>query len=65
MCADIAAMFPMIEMARDHFMFCPIPLLEYNVANPINDHRVAYDMQLECDRIIRARKRYDKVESPF
>lgn len=63
--ADLAIMYPMIEMARDHFMFCSIPLLEYNVANPINDHRIAYDMQLECDRIIRACNRYEKVESPF
>lgn len=62
---DLAIMYPMIEMARDHFMFCSIPMLEYNVANPINDHKVNYDLQLECDRLIRAGKRYDKINSPF
>jgi glycosyltransferase involved in cell wall biosynthesis len=62
---DLAIMYPMIEMARDHFMFCSKPLLEYNVANPINDHKVNYDLQIECDRVIRERSRYEKIESPF
>lgn len=62
---DLAIMFPMMEMARDHFMFCPVPLLEYNEANPINDHKVNYDLQLACDKLIRSRNRYEKIESPF
>lgn len=62
---DLAMMFPMIEMARDHFMFCSTPLLEYNTSNPINDHKVSRDLQQKCDRIIRSRGRYEKIENPF
>lgn len=62
---DLAIMYPMLEMARDHFMFCSKPLLEFNDTNPINDHKVAPDLQLECARVIRARNRYEKIESPF
>jgi len=62
---DLAIMFPMIEMARDHFMFCPTPLLDYNMANPINDHKVALDLQLHCERVIRARPKYEKIQTPF
>lgn len=62
---DLAMMFPMIEMARDHFLYCAIPLLEYNMANVINDHRVALDSVLQCDKIIRSLRPYDKIESPY
>lgn len=62
---DLAIMYPMIEMARDHFMFCPNPLLEYNVANPINDHKVDFDLQVACDKEIRSRARYEKIEKPY
>jgi glycosyltransferase involved in cell wall biosynthesis len=62
---DLAIMYPMLEMARDHFMFCPKPLLEFNDSNPLNDHKVAPDLQFACDRIIRSRNRYEKIESPF
>jgi len=62
---DLAIMYPMLEMARDHFMFCSKTLYEYNIVNPLNDFRVAHDLQIECDRVIRARDRYEKIESPF
>lgn len=62
---DLAMMFPMLEMAGNHFMFCPIPLLDYNTTNPISDHRVSWDLQRHCDRVIRSRARYERIESPF
>lgn len=65
MCADMAAMIPMIEMARDHFTFIPNILLMYNAANSLNDHKVSKALQRKVDLIVRARPRYDKLENPF
>jgi len=62
---DLAIMFPMLEMAADHFRFCPIVLVDYNTTNPINDHKVSKELQRECDRVIRSRARYEKIENPF
>lgn len=65
MCADIAAMFPMIEMARDHFKFIPEVLLGYNEGNPINDFKVSKPLQRSLDLKIRSLPRYEKIASPF
>jgi glycosyltransferase involved in cell wall biosynthesis len=65
MVCDIATMFPMIEMARDHFQFIPEVLLEYNAANELNDHKVSRELQRSLDLVIRNRPRYKKVESLF
>lgn len=65
MCPDIAAMFPMIEMARDHFKFIPEVLLDYNAVNPISEHRISKVLQRTLDLKLRAMPRYEKIESPF
>jgi len=65
MAPDVAIMMPMLEMARDHLMFCPILMLEYNAVNPLNEHRISRDLQMKCDEIIRSRDKYEKIESPF
>ncbi|MDR3550764.1 MAG: glycosyltransferase [Candidatus Babeliales bacterium] len=65
MLADIAAMFPMIEMARYHFKFIPEILYIYNAANVINDHKVSKTLQRGLDLMVRARPRYAQVESPL
>lgn len=62
---DLAMMFPMIEMARTHFMFIPEVLLDYNAINPISDHKVSKKLQRKCDLIIRARTCYSEIASPF
>ena len=62
---DLAMMFPMIEMARDHFRFIPEILLEYNASNPLNDHKVSKKLQRSCDIIIRSRLRYEKLDNLF
>jgi len=64
MCADIAAMFPMIEMACDHFKFIPDVLLGYNEGNPINDFKVSKPLQRSLDLKIRSLPRYEKIASP-
>ncbi len=63
--ADIAAMFPMIEMAREgHFQFIPHNLCIYNGANSLNDHKISKTMQRTLDLAIRARPRYAAAASP-
>jgi len=66
MTGDIAAMFPMIEMAREgHFKFISEILLLYNDLNSLNDHKVSRKLQRNLDLLIRSRKKYEPVESPF
>lgn len=65
MTGDIAAMFPMIEMAREHFRFIPDVLYVYNGANILNDHKVSKSMQRAIDLLIRSRSPYEKLTSLF
>jgi len=66
MCADIAAMFPMIEMARNgHFKFIAEPLLVYNSSNPINDYKVSKSLQRSIDLDVRSRARYGALITLF
>lgn len=65
MCADMAAMIPMIEMACDHFRFIDKVVYLYNGANPLNDHKKSKGRQRELDLYIRSLPRYEKVKSPY
>lgn len=66
MSGDIAAMFPMIEMAREgHFQFISKVLMIYNIGNPINDHKVVEGLQRQLDIEIRSRRKYDPIATPF
>jgi len=66
MCADIAAMFPMIEMARNgHFKFIAQPLLMYNSSNPINDYKVSKAVQRSIDLDLRSRTAYSALTRLF
>ena len=58
MTGDMAAMIPMIEMARNHFLFIPEILYLYNAQNPLNEHKQNKILQQDCDRTIRLRQRY-------
>lgn len=62
---DLAMMFPMVEMARTHFIFIPDILVDYNNTNPINDHKVNKGLQRGIDQLIRGRARYSEIQSPF
>jgi glycosyltransferase involved in cell wall biosynthesis len=62
---DLAMMFPMVEMARTHFTFIPDVLVDYNNANPINDHKVNKGLQRSIDQEIRHKARYQEIDSPF
>lgn len=65
MCADMASMIPMIEMACDHFKFIDKVVYLYNGENPINDHKKSKGRQRELDLYIRSLARYEKVQSPY
>lgn len=62
---DLAIMFPMLEMTGGRFKFCPLPLVDYNTRNPLNDHKVSRELQAKCDREIRSRNRYTKLDRLF
>ncbi len=65
MCADMATGIPMIEQARDHFMFIPDVLYLYNDLNPLSDHRKSRKIQIDIDRFVRSRPVYKPLEKLF
>jgi len=58
---DLAVMFPLLEMAAERQEYIPESLYVYNRANPLNDDKIDHQLQLECDREIRSRTKYDKL----
>jgi len=60
---DMAAMFPMLEMAGKHSKFIPKILYVYNMANPINDHKERLKLVLYLERLIRNSKRYKQLDT--
>lgn len=59
MAGDMAAMIPMIEMAREgHFRFISDVLYLYNAINPLSEHRISKEQQRAVDLEIRRRPRY-------
>jgi len=66
MACDIAAMFPMIEMAsQGHFKFISEVLLTYNNVNTINAHKVSKALQKKLDIELRSRKKYKPLKTLF
>jgi len=61
MCADLAMMYPMMEMAREKVFFVKDVLCVYNEANPINDHKI--DRQYQIDTGERIKKNHAKKDS--
>jgi len=60
--ADMAMMFPMIEMAGDHAHYLESINYTYNDMSPINEYKVNSDSQLHCAERIRSRKKYQKLD---
>ncbi len=65
MCADMAAMLPMIEQARDHFKFIPKVLYLYNDQNPISDHIKSAELQKNIDLHVRSLPAYKPLDKLF
>lgn len=62
MSADIATIFPMIEMAQSHVKFIPHVLLVYNDANNLNIRKTNCKLQLSYANIIRNKKPYEPIK---
>ena len=60
---DLAAMFPMLEMAGSHSHFIPRTLYVYNTATQLSENKVRLAHQLEMDRLIRSKKKYSPLQS--
>ena len=58
---DFALMFPMMEMAREKIFFVEDTLYVYNEDNPINDHKI--DRQYQIDMGEKIKKRHAKKEA--
>lgn len=56
--ADLAVMFPMLEMAGVHARFIPDVLYVYNDRNPISDRALRQVEQSKANEYIRSRPRY-------
>ncbi|GMU19031.1 MAG: hypothetical protein AMXMBFR12_02230 [Candidatus Babeliales bacterium] len=61
-CADVATMFPMIEMAGPHIKFIPEVLYIYNDDNPLSYHHDPTH-QRAIEAYLRTLPRYQKLES--
>ncbi|MCH9621156.1 MAG: hypothetical protein S4CHLAM20_05720 [Chlamydiia bacterium] len=62
---DVAIMTYLIDLAREHTFFIPEVIYTYNTKNPINDHKVDRELQLEYEKIIKRRKPLEHAEAPF
>jgi len=58
---DLAMMFPMLEMAGNRAKFISDILYVYNMANPLNDHKIDPKQQQSFARIIRQRPKYHQL----
>ena len=59
---DKAMMFPIAEMARERHAFISKFSYIYNVANPINDDKVNYQLQIKLDQYIHSKKPYPRLD---
>jgi len=62
MCADMATSIPMMEMARNHFLFIPDVLYIYNDINPLNDHKKSKKRQVKIDKYVRRLSIYTPLD---
>ena len=60
---DLAIMYPMIEMAREHTFFIPDVMYVYNFDTPINDERIRRNEQVMFEKYIRSLPMYDELLS--
>ena len=61
--ADIAYMYPMLEMAGFHSYFISNVLYIYNVSTQLNDFKLRLAEQLSITHLIRARPRYERLDT--
>jgi len=61
--ADLALMFPILEMADGHISYIDEILYVYNCDTPYNDFKQRVQQQLHTENVIRARTKYEPVVS--
>jgi glycosyltransferase involved in cell wall biosynthesis len=59
---DLAIMFPMMEMAREHVFFTPDILYVYNFETPLNDEKIRAREQQRIEKAIRAKPVYKELK---
>ncbi|MGD0664897.1 MAG: glycosyltransferase family 2 protein [Rhabdochlamydiaceae bacterium] len=62
MAADIALLFPLLEMAGEHVQKIDEVLYLYNRINPISDHKKNLKLQSACEHHVRSLPKYDPLE---
>lgn len=62
MTSDLAAMFPMLEMAGERQVFIPDILYIYNYTSPLNDAKVDINKQQNLERKIRSMRPYQRIK---
>lgn len=60
---DVAFLVPVCELAGKHSRFVPDVLYVYNVANPINDHKIDRNLQVKMNYHIRSKEKYQPLAS--
>jgi len=60
---DMAAMFPMLEMAGPHSKFIPKTLYVYNMTNPLNNYKKRLNLQLYLNQFIRGKQKYNRINA--
>jgi len=63
MSSDLAAMFPMLEMAGHRQAFISDILYIYNYSSPINDAKVNINLQQGLEMKLRSKTPYQKIEN--
>lgn len=59
---DLSFMFPMLEMSgEEHYRFMPEVNYVYNESNPLNDHKVDFNLVLKVANEIRNKEKYQKI----
>jgi len=63
MTGDLAAMFPMLEMAQERQEYIADIIHVYNRSNPINEDKSDHSLQLSFDKEIRGKTKYPRLET--
>ncbi|HJZ23054.1 MAG TPA: glycosyltransferase family A protein, partial [Candidatus Babeliales bacterium] len=61
---DLAFMYPMLEMSRGRFKFLPHVNYLYNIATPINDHKVNISLQTQLGYEVGRKQKYSELSYP-
>lgn len=59
---DLAIMYPMMEMAREHTYFVPDVMYVYNYQTPLNDEKMRREEQVKIEAHIRKLPKYEKLQ---